>query len=493
MTEVPPQQPIGQIIRAARHRLGMSQYSLAHELATISGRPTMGRDRVARWERGRQVPRSEWRQWLSAVLKVPPEQLDAGAAAARQLNRLGNAAGSTANSSDPRHGRRMQGTPALLPVFRSRVAAGVLAAVLLNPDRAFSLTELAEHAGASLASVSKESVLLENAGILCTRNDGAIRLTQAASDRPMLGPLTELIRVTYGVPQVIGEEFGQVPGITRIALTGTWAERFGGVPGPEPDNIQVRLVITEGVRPDRDALAAAVRRAERRLKRPVRYRLAPLSLRPGVRRSNGTTPPRAVPPAPLGPTRAAGPAVRPSADVTLRDQGARPPVVHVKPVAPPDSVPVPDDETPTGAELIDKLVDDGQLELISGPTASGVPYFDLAEQHLTAADHVAATTPGSAFMLICQAAQLIGRGLLAGQGLRLTPGTDTATVSKIIVVQFGTQFGHVELMRRRMLAMNNPIGRDSRATVDDVEAYLPTVRSMLKEARDQLPELGLYT
>lgn len=34
--------------------------------------------------------------------------------------------------------------PALLPIFRSRLQADILAALLLNPDAEYSLTELAE-------------------------------------------------------------------------------------------------------------------------------------------------------------------------------------------------------------------------------------------------------------------------------------------------------------------------------------------------------------
>lgn len=277
--------PIGQLIRSARQQLHLSQYALADRLAAVSGRPTMGRDRVARWERGRQIPRREWRQWLSAVLQVPPERLDAGAVAARQQNRLGHAVVTT-QSPQRQTTRRQQGTPALLPVFRSRVQAGILAATLLNPHRAFSLTELADHAGGSLASVSKEAKLLEDAGILVTRHDGAIRLMRAASGKASLGPLTELIRVTYGVPQIIGEEFGRVAAVGRISLVGCWAERFAGVVGPEPESIQVRLTQRPNATPDLDALNAAAARAQHRLHRPVRFTLVAAN-RPAGRRAAG--------------------------------------------------------------------------------------------------------------------------------------------------------------------------------------------------------------
>lgn len=477
-----PDLPIGQMIRAARQRLRMSQYTLADRLAAVSGKPTMGRDRVARWERGRQVPRREWRQWLAVVLDVPADRLDAGAAAARRQSRLGHAAAVT---PEPQNGtaRRPQGTPALLPVFRSRVQAGILAATLLNPDRAFSLTELAEHAGGSLASVSKEAKLLEDAGILVRRNDGAIRLMRAATDRATIGPLTELIRGTYGVPQVVGEEFGRVAGVARIALTGTWAERFTGVVGPEPDVIQVRLTPDEDHTPGRPELVAAARRAERRLHRRVAFALI-------GRPDNGVH--RALPRRSPYPALRTAPRTRQLERVRIPRQRGRLPVVHVAPPAFADSAPATTGGWPAGAEVVAELLAGNRLELFSGPAADARPYLDLATHHLTAAEDVMAASAGSAFVLICQAAQLVGCGLLAAQGLRPTPGADGDVVGRCVIAQFGDRFGHLELLRQRQLSLGRPVGRDNRVTDVDVGAALPAVRSLVDEARALAPQLDLF-
>lgn len=463
-------QPIGHIIRSARQKLSLSQYDLADKLAAISGKPTMGRDRVARWERGRQVPRREWRQWLSVVLDVPMEWLDEAAAIARRQSRLGHAA-VTATPATSGPARRPQGTPALLPVFRSRVQAGILAATLLNPNRAFSLTELADHAGGSLASVSKESKLLEEAGILTTRNEGAIRLIRAVTDKPLLAPLTELVRITYGVPQVIGEELGNVPGVARIALTGTWAERFAGVAGPEPESIQVRLIPDRRRAPDQQALRAAAHRAERRLNRPVRFVVAA----PGPQRGahNGATRP-------------------PQRNVRLPRQRDPRPVVEVAPVSAPDGPPPGAEAWPDGADVVGRFLDEGQLELFGGPTADSRPFLDLAASHLSSADNLVVEAAGSAFVLVCQAAQLIASGLLAAQGLRPAAGSPGDVVSRSVVAQFGPQFEQVELLRQRLLALANPAGRDNRVTAADVEALIPAVQALLKTSQDIALELNLF-
>ncbi|WP_129663306.1 helix-turn-helix domain-containing protein [Phytoactinopolyspora endophytica] len=467
-------QPIGQIIRSARQRLGLSQYVLADQLAAVSGKTTMGRDRVARWERGSQVPRSEWRQWLAAVLEVSTEQLDAGAETARRQNRLGHAMVTASSPNGSHTVRRSQGTPALLPVFRSRVQAGILAATLLNPHRAFSLSELAEQAGGSLASVSKESKLLQESGILYTRYDGAIRLIRAATDEPILGPLTELIRVTYGVPQVICEEFGRVPGIGRIALVGTWAERFAGLIGPEPESIQVRVTPRRTETMSDEDLAAAGGRSTSRLHRPVTYSVVPAPPRTDGAASGSS----------------AGVGTKPAARVP--SQRRRRPVVQVVTHSALNVLPPAADAWTTGADEITKLLDNGQLELFSGDTADARPYFEAADAHLTSAEEVTTSSPGSAFVLVGQAVKSIATGLLAAQGLRAAAGSRADVIGQATVAQFGPQFRQVELLRQRLLELGDPTWRDNRVTDMDVAGAVPAARSLLKTSQDIAIELNLF-
>lgn len=455
--------PIGQIIRSARKQLKISQYELADRLAAISGKATMGRDRVARWERGRQVPRDEWRQWLSVALQVPKSTLDAGAAAARRRSQLGHAAVTANPPVNSNTSRRNQGSPALLPVFRSRVQAGILAATLMNPNRAFSLTELADHAGGSLASVSKESDLLEAAGILARRNVGTVRLVRAVTDRPIVGPLTDLIRVTYGVPQVLSEELGRVPGITRITVCSTWAERFAGLPGIDPTTVQIRLTVPDETVLDEPELEATIERTSKRIRRAIKYTL--VGTEDSQAEVNGATIPRQRD-------------RRPVVDVAV----LRKPAGHPSIVAPWEQ----------GQDVLGELLDDGQLELVSGTDADATPFFEVAESHLDASDQLMTTSPASAFLMVCQAAQLIGSGMLARQGLRPTPNSASNVVSRAVTAQFGLRFSQLELLRQRALELATPTSRDNRATAADVADYAPTVRSLLDAARTLVPRMGVY-
>ncbi|HVW40202.1 MAG TPA: hypothetical protein VHC18_02515 [Amycolatopsis sp.] len=459
--EVDLNQPISHVIRAARRQRQLSQYSLARELATLSGRPTITRDLVARWERGHQIPRQGTRQWLSVILQVPKDRLDVAAAAARRRSRLGHAVVTDNAPASPGPARRAQGTPALLPVFRSRVQAGILAATLLNPDKSFSLTELAEHAGASLASVDKENKLLERSGILTSRREGTIRLMRAAGDGgALVGPLTDLMRITYGVPQVIGEEFGCVPGVTRIILGGVWADRFAGISGTAPDSLEVLIAAPADKILDNRALTTAVRRVEQRLRRPVTYTVAPLE---------------------------------PDLD-TLQIPRQRPghPVVEVSPIRP-RAVPQVAGVELQGRDVIRQLLRTGQLELTNGPAADSRPFLQLAAQHVTSAEPLAEGSPDSAFVLLAQAARLIGSGLLAQQGLRPSTSAADHVVGTAVTAQLGHQFSQIEMLRQRVRELEMPTSRDSHVMAAEAKTYLNTVRSLLAAATDAMPKLGLFS
>lgn len=454
-------QPISQVIRAARRKRQLSQYTLAAELATISGRPTITRDLVARWERGHQIPRAGTRQWLSVVLGVPPERLDVAAAAARRRSRLGHAVVTENAPAKPGPARRAQGTPALLPVFRSRVQAGILAATLLNPDRSYSLTELAEQAGSSLASVDKENKLLEKAGILTSRREGTIRLMRSSGEGgPLVGPLTELLRLTYGVPQIVGEEFGCVPGVARIALGGVWADRFAGIPGPPPETIELMIGAAPGKTLDSRALTVAARRTGERLRRPVRFSVVGLE---------------------------------PEGD-TLRIPRQRPghPVVEVEPIRPRVAPQTAGVEL-SGADVVTRMLRTGQLEMANGPAAHSAPFLRLASKHLTSAEHLTDFSPDSALVLLAQAARLIGAALLAHQGLRAAATAPGHVVGTAVTAQFGHQFSQVEALRRRAAELAAPTSRDSHVIPAEAKTYLGTIRSLFAAATEVLPKLGLFS
>lgn len=446
---------IAQLIRRAREARGLSQTKLAKGLATLSGRHTINRDLISHWERGAQVPRSETRQWLATFFDIPREHFEEAAALSKRRMKTGNAV--VAHNAPARPGpvRRAQGTPELLPVLRSRVQAGILAAVLLNPDRWFSLSELGETAGAALASVDKEVQLLETAGIVSSRTEGTMRLYHASHLGSGLAPLVELVRLSYGVPQVIGEEFGWVRGAGRLVLAGAWAERFAGIPGPAPESLELVVVPKAGQRANEDELRLAGHRAEQRLKRPVRWQLREID--------DGRT-------------------------LAMPNHREGQPIVEVRLVRPGDPARGQGSST-VGQDAIAQLLESGQLSMTNGPDARAEPALELAEQHLAAAERIVADAPQSAHVLLAEAGELIANGLLAQQGLRVDLAAHPSTAGEAVTAQFGHQFSHVVQMRERSTALHVPANRVS---ADAARVSTSTIRALLSEARSWHGRLSLF-
>jgi hypothetical protein len=158
--------------------------------------------------------------------------------------------------------------PDLLPLLRSRLQAELLTLILLAPDREWSLTELAERAGASVATAQREVARAEQAGIVISRRLGNTRLVKANAS-PLTEPLTELLLRAFGPRHVVAEELSDLPGIHEAFIFGSWAARYTGHPGRAPADIDV-LVIGA---PDRDDLDDAAQRASMRLARDVNITL----------------------------------------------------------------------------------------------------------------------------------------------------------------------------------------------------------------------------
>jgi DNA-binding Lrp family transcriptional regulator len=155
--------------------------------------------------------------------------------------------------------------PALLPVFRSQLQADILAALLLNPEREYSLTELAQRFGAALSTVHGEVRRLTEAGLLRRRNVGRSALVQANPGNRLVEPLAELLFLSWGPLQVIADEFAELDGAERVLIFGSWAARYLQRPGPPPHDLDVLVV----GRPTRESVYDAADRAQQRLAMPV--------------------------------------------------------------------------------------------------------------------------------------------------------------------------------------------------------------------------------
>jgi len=158
--------------------------------------------------------------------------------------------------------------PALLPILRSRVQGDVLALAYLNPDREFSVTEMAAYAGASMKTVAHEVERLVQTGFLTDRRMGTSRLIRSVQDSVLTRPLTDLLVVTYGPLPVLTRTLSGVDGIEQAFIYGSWAARYTDEVGPVPGDVDV-LVIGDA---DPDDLDDRAREAETVLRREVNVR-----------------------------------------------------------------------------------------------------------------------------------------------------------------------------------------------------------------------------
>jgi DNA-binding transcriptional ArsR family regulator len=155
--------------------------------------------------------------------------------------------------------------PALLPVFRSQLQADILAALLLNPEREYSLTDLAHRFDSPLSTVHGEVKRLTDAGLLHRRNVGRSTMVRANQNNRLVEPLAKLLFLSWGPLQVVADEFSELDGAERVLIFGSWAARYLQWPGPPPHDLDVLVV----GHPTREAVYDAADRAQQRLAMPV--------------------------------------------------------------------------------------------------------------------------------------------------------------------------------------------------------------------------------
>ena len=130
----------------------------------------------------------------------------------------------------------------LLPIFRSRQQGELLARLLLNPGSEYTLAELARDLGIPKQTVQGEAQRLIDAHLLRDRRQGRNRLISANTNDPRFTPLAQLALMTFGPYEIITDEFSQIPAAEQVVIFGSWAARYLGQPGPQPNDIDVLVI-----------------------------------------------------------------------------------------------------------------------------------------------------------------------------------------------------------------------------------------------------------
>ena len=146
----------------------------------------------------------------------------------------------------------------ILPQTRGRI----LGATLLNPERWWYLSDLANHLQVRPSSLQREMSALVAAGILRRRRDGNRVYFQPDPGCPVFGELRGLMLKTVGLVDVLRESL--MPFSARIS----WAFVYGSLArGEETGASDVDLMIIGDT--GLAALAVPLRKAEERLLRSI--------------------------------------------------------------------------------------------------------------------------------------------------------------------------------------------------------------------------------
>lgn len=159
--------------------------------------------------------------------------------------------------------------PELAPLFRSNAQGEILARLLLNPEQAVTIAELARATSTSYASTHREVQHLVRAGVVTEKRVGRASQVTANKTSPAYGPLTELLLLTYGPAVVVPRVLTDIGAIQTAYIYGSWAARRAGEQGSPPRDIDVLVVGN----PARDAVYEAAEEAERILGREVNIRI----------------------------------------------------------------------------------------------------------------------------------------------------------------------------------------------------------------------------
>ena len=132
--------------------------------------------------------------------------------------------------------------PSLTPFLRTDVQGLLLAALLLHPEREFTITELAIRAGTSLPTAVREIDRLAKSEFVTVRPVGRNRNIRANAEHPLFAPMQEIITYAYGPKAIIEPLVAELKGIEAAYIYGSWAARLHGIAGPNPSDIDVLLI-----------------------------------------------------------------------------------------------------------------------------------------------------------------------------------------------------------------------------------------------------------
>jgi DNA-binding transcriptional ArsR family regulator len=154
--------------------------------------------------------------------------------------------------------RKIRTLDALLPKTRQ----GILAATLVQPEKAWYASELAQRLGVPSSSLQRELQDLTEAGILKTHKQGRMVYYQANRESPVFSDLRGLMLKTAGLVDVLAQALKPVASKVMTAFV------YGSIAaGGDDSNSDIDLMVVGEVSPQ--DLALPLRRARESLGREI--------------------------------------------------------------------------------------------------------------------------------------------------------------------------------------------------------------------------------
>jgi DNA-binding transcriptional ArsR family regulator len=129
-----------------------------------------------------------------------------------------------------------------MPILRSEAQGRILAILIVNKDQEFSVTDLASRVGTSLPTALREVRRLEAVGLVTVRPVGNMQLVKANQEHILFSALTEIVLYSFGPLEVLRNLLLDFEDLDGAWIYGSWAQRYEGVPGVDPGDIDVLLV-----------------------------------------------------------------------------------------------------------------------------------------------------------------------------------------------------------------------------------------------------------
>jgi DNA-binding transcriptional ArsR family regulator len=130
----------------------------------------------------------------------------------------------------------------LMPILRSNAQGRMLAILFANPGREFAVGELAEAVETSPPTALREVRRLEQVQLVQIRAQGNTRLVSINQQHRLYRPMAEIILYSFGPFPVLQQLVASLPGLERAYIFGSWAARYLGDAGSDPNDIDLLLV-----------------------------------------------------------------------------------------------------------------------------------------------------------------------------------------------------------------------------------------------------------